>query len=68
MTMSKANCSSSSRACSPLSAWTTSNPRSDQALGHQLPEGGFVIDEEQMGGGFGHRRQHFDTGAGAGHT
>ena len=39
-------------------------PALDQALGHQLAEGGFVVDEEQMGGWVRPRRQHFDTPAG----
>ena len=56
MTMSKANCSSSSSAFSPLSASTTSKPRSRQPLGHQRPERGLVVDEEQMGRGIGHLR------------
>ena len=38
-------------------------PPLHQALGGQLPEGGFVIDQEQMGGGFGHSANILTQGA-----
>ena len=53
MTMSKANCSSSSSARSPLSASNDLEAALGQPLRHQAAQGGLVVDEEQVRRGTG---------------